>query len=47
MKVWDARQRDCVHTFKGHSKGVSCVRFSPDGRWLVSGGMDADIKVRG
>src|SRR3989442_3747646 len=29
----------------GHSKGVNCAVFGPDGRWLASGGSDNAIKV--
>src|SRR5437660_7950415 len=29
----------------GHSKGVNCSVFGPDGRWLASGGSDNLIKI--
>lgn len=31
--------------YLGHRLGVSCVDWSPDGRWLVSGGRDAVAQV--
>lgn len=31
-------------TIRAHPRGVSCVRFSPDGRWLVSGGADGVVR---
>src|SRR5262245_46065092 len=29
----------------GHSKGVNCAAFGPDGSWLASGGSDNSIKI--
>lgn len=29
----------------GHKKGISQVRFSPDGRWIASGAADGTIKI--
>jgi katanin p80 WD40 repeat-containing subunit B1 len=46
LKIWDVRRRGCVQTFRGHSRGVSKVAFSPDGRWVVSGGHDGAVKAR-
>ena len=34
-----------MQTYKGHSVGVSCVRHSPDGRWIVSGDVSGVVKV--
>jgi katanin p80 WD40 repeat-containing subunit B1 len=31
------RRKSCISTYKGHTKGISVIRFSPDGRWLCSG----------
>lgn len=32
-------------TFRGHTGGVDCVAFSPDGKRIVSGGADQTLKV--
>ncbi|KAE8733230.1 hypothetical protein F3Y22_tig00001478pilonHSYRG00474 [Hibiscus syriacus] len=45
LKVWDIRMKGRIHTYKGHTRGVSMIRFSPDGRWVVSGGLDNVVKV--
>ena len=34
------RRKECVHSYRGHSKGVKVAAFSPDGRWVASGGDD-------
>ena len=31
--------------FQGHSGGVNCLRFSPDGRWIASASDDSLVKV--
>ncbi|XP_062161285.1 katanin p80 WD40 repeat-containing subunit B1 homolog KTN80.1-like isoform X2 [Alnus glutinosa] len=45
LKIWDIRKKGCIHTYKGHTRGVSTIKFSPDGRWVVSGGFDNVVKV--
>jgi katanin p80 WD40 repeat-containing subunit B1 len=46
LKVWDLRRKDCIQTYKGHSKGVTHVGISPDGRWVASGSEAGEVKVR-
>ncbi|XP_051125731.1 katanin p80 WD40 repeat-containing subunit B1 homolog KTN80.2-like isoform X2 [Andrographis paniculata] len=45
LKIWDIRKKGCIHTYKGHTRGISNIRFTPDGRWVVSGGLDNVVKV--
>jgi WD40 repeat protein/serine/threonine protein kinase len=43
--LWHLCQGDNFHTFSGHSSGVRCVAFSPDGKTLASGSADASVKL--
>jgi katanin p80 WD40 repeat-containing subunit B1 len=45
LKVWDVKRKGCIQTYKGHTQEINCVKFSPDGRWVVSGGEDGIVKV--
>ena len=37
-RVWDTRTGASLHTLRGHFGTVSDAAFSPDGRWIVTGG---------
>ncbi|CAA6655698.1 unnamed protein product [Spirodela intermedia] len=45
LGIWDIRRKGCIHTYKGHTRGVNAIRFTPDGRWVVSGGEDNVVKL--
>jgi katanin p80 WD40 repeat-containing subunit B1 len=45
MKVWDVRNKTCIQTYTGHEKEVTCVRFSPDGRWVASASKDGQMFI--
>jgi WD40 repeat protein len=34
-----------IEAFPAHAKAVSCTNFSPDGKWLASGGLDGTVKL--
>ncbi|GFZ03103.1 transducin/WD40 repeat-like superfamily protein [Actinidia rufa] len=45
LKIWDIRKKGCIYTYNGHTQGISIIKFTPDGRWVVSGGFDNAVKV--
>jgi WD40 repeat protein len=44
-KVWDWQTGQEVFRLRGHSAGVACMAFSPDGRRLASVSGDATVKL--
>jgi WD40 repeat protein len=45
VRVWDAATGEELHSLSGSDKGGGCVRFSPDGRRLVSSGVEGRVMV--
>src|SRR5262249_56405775 len=43
--VWDTQTQELAHELTGHDGAVTAVAYSPDGRWLVSGGDDRTLRV--
>ena len=43
--IWDAASGQPLTTLRGHTGQVSSVAWSPDGRWLASGGQDKKVLV--
>ena len=41
-----AKEGGRVRTLEGHQNWVRAVAFSPDGKALVSGGLDANVRLR-
>src|ERR1019366_1146811 len=45
ISVWDLQLKQLVQEFTGHDGAVTCLAFSPDGSWLVSGGEDHTLRI--
>ena len=45
VRVWDLTTETPQHTLAGHKNWVLCIAWSPDGRFLASGGMDNVVIV--
>jgi WD40 repeat protein/serine/threonine protein kinase len=45
VRLWRAKTGQELRKWPAHDKNATCVHFSPDSRWLASGGWDAKVKV--
>jgi len=45
IKMWDIRKKGVLLTYGEHEAAVSCIRFSPDGRSMLSSDRDGIVKV--
>jgi glucose/arabinose dehydrogenase len=46
MRLWDVKTATELPTFRGHAGSFICVAYSPNGRYVLSGGVEADKTVR-
>jgi hypothetical protein len=45
IEIWDSKTGKLVATLKGHTKGVWCLAWTPDGKTLISGSDDHSIRT--
>jgi len=45
IKIWDSKTGKLVATLKGHTIGVRCLAWTPDGKTLISGSEDYSIRT--
>ena len=43
--LWDVESGKELITFKGHTKELNSVVFSPDGKRLATGSLDGNVKL--
>lgn len=45
IKLWDGNTGQFVHTFQGHTEGISDIAWTSDGEYLASASDDKTIKI--
>lgn len=45
IELWEVETGKCIKTFKGHTNWVISVAYSPDGKYVASGSLDATVKI--
>ena len=45
VSLWDVATGYLLRTIKGHTEGITCIAFSPDGVHLASTGFDSSVRL--
>jgi serine/threonine protein kinase len=45
LKIWNVQKNQQIGTYTGHTGGILSVAWSPNGRFLASGGADEKVRV--
>lgn len=45
VRVWDIESGKALHSYKGHTGGVTCVTFFPDGKRIASASADGTARI--
>lgn len=45
IKLWDGDTGQFIHTFQGHTEGISDIAWTSDGEYLASASDDKTIKI--
>jgi WD40 repeat protein/serine/threonine protein kinase len=45
LLIWEPRTGRIIHRLRAHLASINSVVFSPNGRWLVSGSEDGDVRI--
>jgi len=45
LRIWDARKKSCIQSYKGHNAPIMVIHHSHDGRWIASGDEDGCVKL--
>jgi WD40 repeat protein len=45
VRVWDVDPQATLPVLRGHTRAIYPVAYSPDGRWITSGGWDGKVRL--